>query len=213
MVSMKKVLTGLAWSLVSGSIALACESIKDNSDGVVSGTLHYVELSGYSGYIALELDNPICIIADEKDQFSQSSAGVTELQVTSSEFSIDKRLIGYKVRIEGQFFQGNTGYYFTQQAFNASSIVPLDEKGRRAIKKKPEMPLKPLDINAYYADVKADKHLIVKTYKMDGMPLLPAELYMSHIMTGSETVYFSLPRPLHYQSSEAQRYKRYYIML
>ena len=178
--------------------------IKYGASVTLTGTLSMRDESGYNQFTALRLSSAICTVADPKDvedatnPYYRKQSNISEVQ--ASVYGNDaaanatrervEKLIGYRAVIKGDLFPAVTGYDRTNVVLRVEAVDAADSSGQKAIlKPKPEVKLK--DVDAYDVTVNAGKRLVIEAHERGSTaPLLPADEYLTHWMTGAGAVYF-----------------------
>jgi hypothetical protein len=178
--------------------------IKYGAPTTLSGTLSLKDEAGYNEFIVLRLSSAICTLADPKDgedatdPYYRKQSNISEVQAsvygndaaTNATRERVEKLIGYRAVIKGDLFPAVTGYDRTNVVLRVEAVDAADSSGQKAIlKRKPEVKLK--DVDVYDVTVNAGKRLVIEVYERGATaPLLPADEYLTHWMTGAGVVYF-----------------------
>lgn len=180
------------------------DCIKYGAPVTLTGMLSLKDEAGYNEFIALRLASSICTEVDLKDvenatdPYYRKESSIRELH--ASVYGNDaaanttrerlEKLTGYRVVIRGDLFPAITGYQRTSVALRVEEVDAADSSGRKAIlKPKPVVNLK--DVDVYDVTVNAGKRLVIEADEYGStVPLVPADQYLTHWMTGAGVVYF-----------------------
>ncbi len=180
------------------------DCIKYGAPTTLTGTLSLKDEAGYNQFPVLKPASAICTVADPKDvkdptdPYYRKQTNIREVEASiygddaaanATRERVEK-LIGYRVVIKGDLFPTTTGYDRTNVVLRVEAIEAADSSGQKAIfKPKPEVKLK--DVDVYDVTINAGKRLIIEANEPGSTaPLLPADEYLTHWMTGAGAVYF-----------------------
>ena len=177
--------------------------LKYGASTTIEGTLQLRDEAGYNQFIAVKLARPICAIGNPKDtaypgdDLEHKRTGVRDIQAgvygsDSSSIALRdrlERLIGHRVVIKGDLFPATTGYHRTGVQLSVEAVEPADVGGQQALIA-PKVPFRPKDVNAYDVTINAGPRLVIEAREYgSSAPLLPADQYAPHWMTGGEVLY------------------------
>jgi len=103
----------------------------------LKGRLILQDENGYRQYFVFNPEKPICTLATPGDDLTQACDEITDLQVwpTDSEPSDRlERLVSQRVSVQGTLIPHTTGYHRTAVLIEISSVEPMDEAGKRALR-------------------------------------------------------------------------------
>jgi len=165
----------------------------------LAGRLFVRDQSGYNQFIALQLQQPICTSRDRRKglEWERGETGVREIQagVYGSDEASDalrdrlERLVGYQVKVKGILFPAQSGYHRTNVQLGVESVDAIDPAGQQALHA-PAAKFQPKEVAAYDVTINAARRLMIEAQDAAfKAPLIPADQYAPHWMTGGEVVY------------------------
>jgi hypothetical protein len=185
--------------LISVAMSFGQNCTQYGTSTSLAGRLFVRDESGYNQFIALKLQQPICTSPDRRKglEWERGETGVKEVQAGvygSDEVSNAlrdrlERLVGHQVELRGILFPAQTGYHHTNVQVGVESVDPVDSAGQTALRT-PTAKFQPKVVAAYEVTINAASRLTVEAQDAASKaPLIPAEEYAPHWMTGGEVVY------------------------
>jgi hypothetical protein len=189
----------VALLLISVTSSFGQNCIQYGTSTSLAGRLFVKDESGYNQFIALRLLQPICTFRDlrTRSAWEREETGVREIQagVYGDDAASDalrdqlEQLVGHQVKMQGVIFHAHTGYHRTNVQLRVESVDAIDAAGRQALRAS-AVKFQPKEVVAYDVTINAARRLMIEVQDASSKaPLIPAEKYAPHWMTGGEMVY------------------------